>query len=136
MYWLNAPATAPPLHQTGVSEGTSVIEQNMKAKGIRNSATVTDDRCYRGIKLRKPFAFLQVSRIQILRAMGQKAEPRHPQCKVDAPQPMVLEHLPNLMEEDTCLGLARLLDIHSLLSSGPEEDFALGEDGSQSGSKR
>lgn len=135
MYWLNAPATAPPLHQTGVSKGTSVIEQNVKVKGIRNSATVTDDRCHRGIKLRKPFAFLQASGIQVLRAMGQKAKPCHPQRKVGAPQPVILEHLPNLMEEDTGLGLAGLLSIHWFLSSSPEEDFALGQNGSQPGGK-
>jgi len=65
----------------------------------------------------------------------QKVEPGHQQHGIDGQQPMVLEHLPDLMEEDACLGLGGLLGIVLPLFSSTDEDTALGKESPQHGGK-
>ena len=59
--------------------------------------------------------------------MGQEVEPGHQQHSVDGQEPMILEHLPDLMEEDARLRPAGLLGIgfSLLVSSSTKENFAL-----------
>lgn len=67
--------------------------------------------------------------------MGQKAESGHQHYNIDAPQPMVLEHLLNLVEEDARPCLTWPIGFSLLLSSSTEEDFALGKKSSKHGGK-
>ena len=104
-----------------------VVGKETIEKDARNGTTVPDYRRDHRVMPREPFAHLQISGVEVLRAVGQKTESGHQQHDIDTPQPMVLEHLPNLMEEDACSRLGRFLNFGFLLSSSAEEDFALGE---------
>jgi len=52
-------------------------------KDVRDGSTTSDNRCDRGIGLREILAFLEVSGVEILRAMGQEVESGHQQHGVD-----------------------------------------------------
>ena len=67
--------------------------------------------------------------------MGQKVESGHQQDGVDGQEPMVLEHLFDLVEEDAGLGLGGLDGVLPLLLASTEEDVAFGKKGAQDGSK-
>ena len=58
-------------------------------------------------------------------SQGQEVESGHRQNGVDTQQPVFLEHLSDLLEEDAGLRLARLGGLGFLLLPGAEEDFAL-----------
>ena len=54
---------------------------------------------------------------------------------VARPFSSMYQHLPNLVEEDVCLGSDGFLEFKFLLSSGAEKDFTVGKRGSKGGSK-
>ena len=65
--------------------------------------------------------------------MRQEAKSRRQHHNVDAPQPTILEHLPDLVEEDARFRLGGFISIkfRLALSLSAEEEFTFGKERSQ-----
>src|SRR5258705_2531200 len=76
---------------------------DMEEKNSRDGSTVADDRCNRGVEIRKLFVLFQIRRIEVLSPMGQETDSGHKQYDIDTTQPIILEHLSDFVDEDACL---------------------------------
>ena len=112
-------------------------ESSAGKNDIRDSPAVPDNRRNRRIVLRELFVVLQISGVEVLSSMRQEANSRHEHHNIYTPQPMVLEHLTDLVEEDAGLGLCALIILRFCLPlpSSAEEDLTLGKKRSQRGSE-
>jgi len=82
---------------------TDVLTGETGDSATRDSTAVTNDGRNGGVELAEALAGLEISGVEILRAMGQEVEPGHQQDGVDGEFPMVLQHLFYLVEKDAGL---------------------------------